>query len=354
MINCRGDFKQRNNQNNSHTLRNFHRACEFQNSFRMGCEISHTLRINFSHPAKISQPLQINSHTLQNFHRPWEKFRTLCETLRGLWSNFAHYAKLKRRVRKWKVVCHFFLNPPPPPLKSPFCKHSTPCESLIFLCHLGTSPLSIRYRAPRASHFEDSIPRTLRAQTRGSPFISDMTRTRWALLVPSPIRTPRQRASSTQVPSDSPSQPWRPRAFHLLRVERPLVLPHLLLSADTRWGDHLLHQGWLLRALGVHYNALRPRGLGLQAQTSHPELPSLLKIRRFLMTCHQRLLSDALWSQHRLLRATQTAELDPSTWSYILIRRPCDSSLSSETLMAYSKGTTLSTSWLLLSSSILE
>ncbi|RVW47813.1 hypothetical protein CK203_100279 [Vitis vinifera] len=41
-----------------------------------------------------------------------------------------------------------------------------------------------------------------------------MARTRGALPVPSPRRTPRQRASSAQAPSDSPSQaaeaPWIP------------------------------------------------------------------------------------------------------------------------------------------------
>ena len=90
-----------------------------------------------------------------------------------------------------------------------------------------------------------------------------------------------------------------------------------------------------------HPSAKRARTSG---QVSHPELLNLLQILRFHLTCHRSLLSDARCSQHRPLRATQIAERDPSTRSYILIRRPCDTSLSSETLTTYSKGTTLSTS----------
>ncbi|RVW19087.1 hypothetical protein CK203_087641 [Vitis vinifera] len=50
------------------------------------------------------------------------------------------------------------------------------------------------------------------------------------------------------------------------------------------------------------------------------------------------------WAQHRPSRVTQIVERDPSTRSYMLIRRPCNSSLSSETPTAYSRGITLSTS----------
>ncbi|KAL6339318.1 hypothetical protein AAG906_028041 [Vitis piasezkii] len=62
-------------------------------------------------------------------------------------------------------------------------------------------------------------------------------------------------------------------------------------------------------------------------------------IMSFLPTCHRDLLSYTRFSQHRPLRATQIADRDLSTRSPILIRRPFDRSLSSETLMAYiSKG----------------
>ena len=140
-------------------------------------------------------------------------------------------------------------------------------------------------------------------------------------------------------------RPRKPRGFHLPRVEQPLVLSFLLLSADTRRGDHLIHQGRLLCTLRVQYDALLPRESGLQAQASHPELHSLrlLQIMRFLLTYRQSLLSNARYSQHHPLKATQITEQDFSTGSYILIRRPCDSSLSSETLTAYYRGTTLST-----------
>ncbi|RVX02728.1 hypothetical protein CK203_016566 [Vitis vinifera] len=43
------------------------------------------------------------------------------------------------------------------------------------------------------------------------------------------------------------------------------------------------------------------------------------------------------------LAYSEIVEQDPSTRSYILIRRPCDNNLSSETLTAYSRCTTLST-----------
>ncbi|KAL6321888.1 hypothetical protein AAG906_035594 [Vitis piasezkii] len=127
--------------------------------------------------------------------------------------------------------------------------------------------------------------------------------------------------------------PQRPRRFPLLRVERPLVPPLLLLSIGMRLGDQLLHKGRLLRTLKVQCDALLPRGPGIQAQASHLELHNLSLF--FLPTCHRGLLSDARCSQHRPLRATQIADRDLSTQSPILIRRPSDKSLSSETLMAY-------------------
>ena len=146
--------------------------------------------------------------------------------------------------------------------------------------------------------------------------------------------------------------PKRPRRFPFLRVERPLVPPLLLLSACMRLGDQLLHKGPLLHALRVQCGALLPRGPGLQAQASHLELHNLsllqlhmlelLQILSFLPTCHWGLLSDARCSQHCPLRATQISNRDLSTWSSNLIRRPSDRSLSSETLMAYCRGTILS------------
>ena len=146
--------------------------------------------------------------------------------------------------------------------------------------------------------------------------------------------------------------PQRPRRFPLQRVEHSLVHSLLLLNASMRLGNQLLHKGRLLRALRVQCDALLPRRLGLQAQANHPELHSLsllllhmlelLQILSFLPTCHRGLLSDTRCSQHRPLRATQIADRDLSTQSPILIRRPFDRSLSSETLMAYCRGTILS------------
>ena len=139
-------------------------------------------------------------------------------------------------------------------------------------------------------------------------------------------------------------KPRRPRAFHLLMVERPLVLPYVLLSIDTRRGDHLLLQRLLLPVLRVQFSTLWLREPRLQAQVSHPELQSLLQILRFLLTCHRSQLSNVRCSQHYPLRVTQIVEQGPFTGSYMLIKRPCESNLSSETLTAYSRGTTLSTS----------
>ena len=149
------------------------------------------------------------------------------------------------------------------------------------------------------------------------------------------------------------SPPQRPHRFPLLRVERPLVPPLLLLSASMRLGDQLLHKRQLLHTLRVQCRTLLPRGPGLQAQASHLKFHSmsllllhmleLLQILSFLPTCHRGLLSDAQCSQHRPLRATQITNQDLSTQSSILIRRSSNRSLSFETLMAYYKGTILST-----------
>ena len=146
--------------------------------------------------------------------------------------------------------------------------------------------------------------------------------------------------------------PQRPRRFPLLKVERLLVPPLLLLSIGMRLGDQLLHKGRLLHTLRVQCDALLPRGPGIQAQASHLEFHNLsllslhmlelLQILSFLPTCHRGLLSDARCSQHCPLRATQITDRDLSTQSPILIRRPFDKSLSSKTLMAYYRGTILS------------
>nr|CAN80119.1 hypothetical protein VITISV_005871 [Vitis vinifera] len=57
----------------------------------------------------------------------------------------------------------------------------------------------------------------------------------------------------------------------------------------------LITQGRLLCTPRVQYDALRPRGLGLQAQASHLELLSLRSILSYLLTCHQSRLSNVRW-----------------------------------------------------------
>ena len=99
----------------------------------------------------------------------------------------------------------FLFKPPllPRALASSFRKHPCHCESPLPPCDL--TPLHL---IPSPAHITSrrctSCP--LRAQTQGSSFISNMARTRGASPAPSLRRTTRQRASSAQVPSDSPSQ----------------------------------------------------------------------------------------------------------------------------------------------------
>ena len=187
MIDCRGDFKQRSNQNNFHTLWNFRRACEIKEKFRMGCEISHTLQTNFAHPVKIKAPCEIISITVRNFRKPWENFRRP-NTISHIVRKPKGSAKSFRTPKSFRTLCEtqeahakpksrlpFFFKPPPTPsfFISSFCKHQTLCESFIFLCHLATLPLSIRFRAPCASHFEETHsvpPQSTDPQSPSCPF----------------------------------------------------------------------------------------------------------------------------------------------------------------------------------------
>ena len=83
MINCMRDFKvvgcvlkdswQRKNQDNSHTLRNFRKACEIHGSFRMGCK-------NFTHPTSCETP---------------------CKNKLTLRTHFVHFANFLQSIRKF-------------------------------------------------------------------------------------------------------------------------------------------------------------------------------------------------------------------------------------------------------------
>ena len=131
-----------------------------------------------------------------------------------------------------KSPCHSFLNPRA--LISPFCKHQTPYEFLISLCHLATSSLSIQYPAPRTL-----LRRlTLRATLEHGPEVISPFPT-WhgpdelfSLLHCVALRDREPPLLRYLVILHL--RPWRPRGFHLLRVEHPLVLHFPLLSADTR------------------------------------------------------------------------------------------------------------------------
>ncbi|RVW82181.1 hypothetical protein CK203_050742 [Vitis vinifera] len=247
--------------------------------------------------------------------------------------------------------------------------------------------------SPRTSHFKESHSEP--------PCITDPRSPSPPL---SPSRTPRQRASSTWVPRDSPSQameapnprlrrviwnPWQsngklkfmknqalelhsplPKSFKELQ---PLQADHSKLKEDfckaaksafccenfaailhsARVKDHLEWQ-----VLGERYEPLqgapaghesaetpighesrrlpgkraRTSGPGESSRASQPKLPADYEFPSDM--------SPESIIRHPMLiappsRATQIAERDLSTQSYILIRRPCDSSLSSETLMAY-------------------
>ena len=64
------------------------------------------------------------------------------------------------------------------------------------------------HSTPRTAHLTSKThtPNPLQARTRGHFSISDMAWTWGAPHAPSPSRTPRQKASSAQMPRDSPSQ----------------------------------------------------------------------------------------------------------------------------------------------------
>ncbi|RVW60429.1 hypothetical protein CK203_112737 [Vitis vinifera] len=196
-------------------------------------------------------------------------------------------------MRNPRVACHFFLNPPQP-LASSFLhfaniKHSAnPSFSSATLRH---------YPSPF-----DSEPRAHLILKRRTP-CPLRARTRRALPALSPRRTMRQKASSAQVPSDSPSQ----------AAEAPRT-PFSEGGEATRPS---------LPVSQRRYKTRRPPTTS-GATTSRPESSSRL--------------SNVQWSQHRPLRATQIVEPDLSIQSYILIKRPCDSSLSSEIHTNYSRG----------------
>ena len=138
-------------------------------------------------------------------------------------------------------------------------------------------------------------------------------------------------------------RPLRPRPFRLLRVECLLIL----LSADTRRGDHRLHPGRLLRVLRARYVTLQLRGLGLQALESRLDLHSLilepLPILRVFLACHRKPSSNSLWSPRHPLREIQIVELDHSIPSYILTLRSYDSNKSFGIHLDCSRGTISST-----------
>ena len=159
---------------------------------------------------------------------------TLCENQEALCEN-------------QKTLYHPFLNPWA--LKSPFFKHLYHCESLLFLCHLTTSSLSIRHPVPCISL------RRLALQTpfkHGPKAISQFPTWHGPEKLFSPLHRVALRGKEPPLLGCLVIlhlKPRRPRKFHILRVERPLVLPLLLLSAYMTWGDHLLHQGRLLYPL---------------------------------------------------------------------------------------------------------
>ena len=167
-------------------------------------------------------------------------FRTLCENQKPLCEN------QKTLYENQKTLCHLFLNPRA--LISLFCKHPYHCESLIFLCHLATSSLqsvtsslSIQHPAPRIS-----LQRVaLQAPCEHGPE-AHLPFSIWHG-PEKPCPPLHQVALQGREPSLLGClvilhfRPQRPRRFHFLRVERPLVLPLLLLSAYMRREDHLLH-----------------------------------------------------------------------------------------------------------------
>ncbi|RVW73096.1 Retrovirus-related Pol polyprotein from transposon opus [Vitis vinifera] len=161
---------------------------------------------------------------------------------------------------------------------------------------------------------------------------------------PSSRCSTRQRASLAQVPSDSSSQaieasrippseggkairPSSPASQRMYEMRRPPTT----LGETTSRPESSVRRPPAKKA--------KTSGPGESSRAFEPpkvtELPSTLSsesiIRRPIVTTPP-------------LRTTQIVEPDFSTKSYILIRRPCDNSLSFEIRTTYSRGTTLSTS----------
>ena len=149
-------------------------------------------------------------------------------------------------MRKPKTLYLLFLNPRA--LIFPFRKHPYHCESLIFLyylmtssLHAVTSPLSIGHPVPRISLQRVALRAPVEYEAEAHlPFPT------WHEPKDPfpPLHQVALRGRETTLLGCLAIlhlRPRRPCRFHLMRVEHPLVLPPLLLSANMRRGDHLLH-----------------------------------------------------------------------------------------------------------------
>ena len=184
-------------------------------------------------------------------------FRTLCKNQKTLCEN-------------QKTLYHLFLNPRA--LIFSFRKHPYHCEPLIFLCHLATSSLHSVTSSLSIQHPATRI--LLQRVALRAPF-EHIPKAHLPFSTWHGPKEPFPPSHRVALRGREPHllgclvilhlRPRRPYKFHLLRMECPQVLHILLLNADMRQGDHLLHQGRLLHALRVQCGALLPKRSGLQA-----------------------------------------------------------------------------------------
>ena len=226
-------------------------------SFRSLCEIFADYTKNFVHP---------------------NPFHTLCEILRGLLNHFAALKAISYIVRKLRGACenekspvYLFLNLPSPKILISQTPHIlriphfslppydfTPLHSISSLACISLRRDALRVPSEHRPKARLPFPTWHEPEEPFSPLHRDAPRGREPPLLRY-LAIPHLR-------------PRRPRAFHLKRMERPLVLHHLLLSAGTRRGNHLLFHERLLCTPRAQYGALQPKGPGFQAQASHLEL----------------------------------------------------------------------------------
>ena len=233
-----------------------------------------TMRTDFAHSAKFS-------HTLWNFRTTCKNSLIPKPTIayfgfpnshfahrekikkRGLWilnglceTNFAHPAPACTLSEIQNGVCEFILKFPPSPnspIFPPFHKHPPIANLFATLRPLHSVTLSLTHSKPPCKPTPHRIsllypfPSPIRhspSSTNPRPTFSSIWQGPEGPLLPLRRVVLRGREPpllECLMIRHLRRPPQRPRTFHLLRVENPLVPHLLLLSAGMRLGDQLLH-----------------------------------------------------------------------------------------------------------------